>query len=163
MEQDRRPRNKPPHLRSMTKEASTHNEDKTVSKWCCENFMLKNEIRTLSNTTQNKIIHSKWIKDLNVKARCCKLARGKHRQNTEINHSDFGGDSSPRVMEIKTKIESAYRWRSCGRASGSILGLGRSPGKGNGNPLQYSCLGNPTDRGAWQATVHGVMKELDMA
>ena len=37
-----------------------------------------------------------------------------------------------------------------------IPGLGRSPGKGNGNPLQYSCLGNPMDRGAWQATVHGV-------
>ena len=39
---------------------------------------------------------------------------------------------------------------------GSIPGLGRSPGEGNSNPLQYSCLGNPTDRGAWQATVHGV-------
>jgi len=33
------------------------------------------------------------------------------------------------------------------------------PGEGNGNPLQYSCLGNPMDRGAWQATVHGVAKE----
>ena len=41
---------------------------------------------------------------------------------------------------------------------GSIPGLGRSPGEGNGNPLQYSCLGNPMDRGAWQATVHGVPK-----
>ena len=38
----------------------------------------------------------------------------------------------------------------------SIPGLGRSPGEGNGNPLQYSCLENPMDRGAWQATVHGV-------
>ena len=37
-------------------------------------------------------------------------------------------------------------------------GLGRSPGEGNGNPLQYSCLENPMDRGAWQATVHGVTK-----
>ena len=36
--------------------------------------------------------------------------------------------------------------------------VGRSPGEGNGNPLQYSCLENPTDRGAWQATVHGVAK-----
>ena len=42
-----------------------------------------------------------------------------------------------------------------------IPGLGRSPGKGNGNPLQYSCLGNPVFRGAWQATVHGVTKESD--
>ena len=49
---------------------------------------------------------------------------------------------------------------SAGHAS-SIPGLGRSPGEGNSNPLQYSCLGNPTDRGAWQATVHGVA-ELDI-
>ena len=40
--------------------------------------------------------------------------------------------------------------------AGSILGLGRSPGEGSGNPLQYSCLENPMDRGAWWATVHGV-------
>ena len=39
---------------------------------------------------------------------------------------------------------------------GSISELGRSPGEGNGNPLQYSCLGNPMDRGTWRATVHGV-------
>ena len=37
-------------------------------------------------------------------------------------------------------------------------GLRRSPGEGNGNPLQYSCLENPMDRGAWQATVHGVTR-----
>ena len=41
---------------------------------------------------------------------------------------------------------------------GSIPGLGRSPGEGNGNPLQYSCLENPMDGGAWGATVHGVAK-----
>ena len=41
---------------------------------------------------------------------------------------------------------------------GSIPGLGRSPGEGNGNPLQYSCLENPMDRGAWWATVHGVAR-----
>ena len=41
---------------------------------------------------------------------------------------------------------------------GSIPGLGRSPGGGNGNPLQYSCLENPMDGGAWQATVRGVAK-----
>ena len=41
---------------------------------------------------------------------------------------------------------------------GSIPGLGRSPGKGNGNPLQYSCLENSMDGGAWWATVHGVAK-----
>ena len=45
---------------------------------------------------------------------------------------------------------------------GLISGSGKSPGEENGNPLQYSCLGNPMDRGAWQATIHGVTKELDM-
>ena len=44
------------------------------------------------------------------------------------------------------------------RDSGSIPVLGRSPGGGNGNPLQYSCLKNPVDRGGWQFTVHGVAK-----
>ena len=48
------------------------------------------------------------------------------------------------------------------RDSGSIPGSGKSPGGGNGNLLQYPCLGNPMDRGAWQVTTHGVAKELDM-
>ena len=59
----------------------------------------------------------------------------------------------------------AYTGGSEGKASAcnaadpsSIPGLGRSPGEGNGNPLQYSCLENPMDRGAWRATVHGVTK-----
>ena len=43
----------------------------------------------------------------------------------------------------------------------SIPGSGRSPREGNGNPLQYSCLGNPIDRGAWWAAVHGVTEELE--
>ena len=44
------------------------------------------------------------------------------------------------------------------RNLGLIPGLGRSPGGGNGNPLQYSRMGNPMDRGAWQGTVHSVAK-----
>ena len=44
------------------------------------------------------------------------------------------------------------------RDLGSIPGLGRSPGEGNGNPLQYSCLENPMDRAAWRTTVHGVAR-----
>ena len=44
---------------------------------------------------------------------------------------------------------------------GSIPKSGRSPGEGNGNPLQYSCLENPMDRRAWWATVHGVTKSHD--
>ena len=45
---------------------------------------------------------------------------------------------------------------------GSVPGLGRSLGEGNGNSLQYSCLGNPMDRGDLQATVHGLAKVSDM-
>ena len=41
---------------------------------------------------------------------------------------------------------------------GSVPGLGRSPGEENGNPLQYSCLGKPMDRGAWSATIYGVAR-----
>ena len=44
---------------------------------------------------------------------------------------------------------------------GSIPGLGRSPGERNGNPLQYSCLEKPKDRGAWRATVHGAANKSD--
>ena len=46
---------------------------------------------------------------------------------------------------------------------GLIPGSGRSPGEGNGNLLQYCCLGNPMDKGAWVALVHGLTKESDMA
>ena len=45
---------------------------------------------------------------------------------------------------------------------GSIPGLGRSPGKGNGNPLQFSCLKNPIDGGTWQPIVQRIAKESDM-
>ena len=47
------------------------------------------------------------------------------------------------------------------RDTGSIPGPGRSSGEGNGGPLQYSCLGNLMDRGAWWVTVHGVSNESD--
>ena len=49
-----------------------------------------------------------------------------------------------------------------GGSVGSIPGSGRSSGGENGNPLQYSYLGNPMDRGAWQVTVHGVAKQWDV-
>ena len=47
--------------------------------------------------------------------------------------------------------------------TGLTPGLGRSPGEGNGISLQHSCLGNPMDRGAWQATVHGATKETGLS
>jgi len=50
----------------------------------------------------------------------------------------------------------------CRRCMGSVPGLGRSPGEGNGNSLQYSCLKNSMDRGAWWATIHEATKESDM-
>ena len=61
-------------------------------------------------------------------------------------------------MEKKLKKQQKNLPASAGDAgdTGSIPGLGRSPGGGHGNPLQCSCLENPMDRGAWQATVHRV-------
>ena len=56
-------------------------------------------------------------------------------------------------------VEFAYNAGDMAGAMGLIPGLGRSPGEGNGSPLQYSCLENPMNRGAWQATVYGVTKE----
>ena len=71
---------------------------------------------------------------------------------TDIEKMDFPGGASGKDLPA-----------SAGdiRDLGSIPGSGRSPGEGNGNPLQYSCLENPMDRGAWWATVHGVT-ESDM-
>ena len=57
---------------------------------------------------------------------------------------------------------SAVKQSACNAGDADFIpGLGRSPGGGHGNLLQCSCLGNPMDRGAWQATVHGITKELD--
>ena len=58
------------------------------------------------------------------------------------------------VLVVKNPLANAGDIRDVGLIPGS----GRCPGGRHGNPLQYSCLGNPTDRGAWQATVHGVTK-----
>ena len=58
------------------------------------------------------------------------------------------------ALVVKNLLASAGDVREAGLFPGSE----RSPGEGNGNPLQYSCLENTMDRGAWQATVHGVTK-----
>ena len=68
--------------------------------------------------------------------------------------ADRGG--VPVAPGVKNSLANAEDTRD----AGSIHGLGRSPGVGSGNPLQYSCLGNPMERGAWRATVHGVTKSL---
>ena len=67
------------------------------------------------------------------------------------------GDGASQWLSSK---ESIYNAGDSGDKA-LIPGLGRSLRKGNDNPLQYSCLENPTDRGTWQATVHRVAKELD--
>ena len=61
--------------------------------------------------------------------------------------------TSPAAQLVKNPRANAEDTRR-----GFAPGVGRSPGGGNGNPLQYSCLENPMDRGAWRATVHGVIK-----
>ena len=68
--------------------------------------------------------------------------------------SDMGGGASQVALVIKKLPANAGDIRDVG----STPGMGRSFGGGHGNPLQYSCLENPMDRGAWQATVHGVAK-----
>ena len=62
------------------------------------------------------------------------------------------------VLVVKNLLASAGDVRDMG----SMPETGRSPGGEYGNPLQYSCLANPMDRGAWQAVVHGGCRELDM-
>ena len=70
------------------------------------------------------------------------------------------------AMKLSELVPTVYKYTTDGKASacnagdlGSILGWGKSPGEGNGNPLQYSCLENPMNRGAWRATVLEVAKE----
>ena len=65
----------------------------------------------------------------------------------------FDGASQVALM-VKNLLANAGDLRD----AGSIPGSGRSPGEGHGNPLQYSCLENPMDRGGWQATAYGVAK-----
>ena len=62
------------------------------------------------------------------------------------------------LFSIVTIWHSGNSYLSDVRDASSIPGLGRCPGEGNDNLLQYACLENPTNRGAWQATVHGVSK-----
>ena len=65
---------------------------------------------------------------------------------------------TPRVSQVALVVKNLPANAGDIRDSDSIPGSGRFPGGGHGNPLQYSCLENPTDRGAWQGTVHRVTK-----
>ena len=75
------------------------------------------------------------------------------------NFSNFCGYLKPSLVVLLVKNLPAKAGDA--RDRGLIPGLGKSPGEGNGNPLQHSCLENPTDRGAWCTTVHGC-KQSDM-
>ena len=86
-----------------------------------------------------------------------------HGQRNLAGYSPWGRKESEKTELNFTFLKRPYRAvqeSACNAGDpGEILGSGRSPGEGNGNPLQYSCLENPMDRGIWQATVHvGVTK-----
>ena len=67
-----------------------------------------------------------------------------------------------RASKVEPVVENLPANARDARDMGLIPGSGRPPGVGNGNPLQYSCLENSTDRGVWWATVHEITEELDM-
>ena len=75
-------------------------------------------------------------------------------ESNELNHSEHQKGASQVAAVVKNPPANAGDVKDLG----SIPGSGRSPGGGHGNPLQYSCLENPMDRGAWWAAVHGAAK-----
>ena len=78
-----------------------------------------------------------------------------------LRHPDvvFGGQSGEsQTSQVALVVKNLPANAGDVRDAGSIPGSGRSPGGGRGNPLQYTNLDNPVDRGAWRATVHGVTK-----
>ena len=80
-----------------------------------------------------------------------------------MNIDKIKADSHCCVAETNTILSITQKVNQPGLGFGGLLliEMGRSPGEGNDNLLQYSCLGDPMDREAWWATVHGVAKELD--
>ena len=87
------------------------------------------------------------------KLSCSTMISG-HKQETEI-----GYNTTNLYVNLRFPGGSEVKASACNAGHlGSIPGSGRSPREGNGNPLQYSCLGNPMNAGAWWPTVHGVTK-----
>ena len=79
------------------------------------------------------------------------------RENTDSNYMQYINTRASLLAQLVKKNWPAMRDPACNAGDlGSIPGLGRSPGEGNDNPFQHSCLENPAEREAWQATVHGV-------
>ena len=77
-------------------------------------------------------------------------------------HTGFPSVSVVKNKTTQNNKKAHLQFRRHAEDMNSIPGSGRSPREEKGNPLQYSCLGNHMDRGAWWATVHGVTKQLDM-
>ena len=87
------------------------------------------------------------------------IQKGKHEEDSKCWHHI---QNNKKLTSEKASLVAQTKEFACNaRDPGSIPGSGRSPGEGNGNPLQYSSLENPVDRGAWQAIVHGVAKSQD--
>ena len=85
---------------------------------------------------------------------------GREKRKERESSSSFYIGPSQVALVVKNPSANVRHTRDA-RDVGSIPGWGRSPGEANGNPLQYSCLENPMDRGTWWATIHGV-RESDM-
>ena len=81
---------------------------------------------------------------------------GVAKSQTQLNDFHFHGETKGFPGGASAKEPACQRMRT--KRGGLIPGSRRFPGGGNGNPLQYSCLENPMDRGAWYAAVHGVAK-----
>ena len=91
----------------------------------------------------------------------CKQSNSNATRQSEISMSVIDYLKCQHMLKLILSISIlGFPWWLSGNAGDavSIPGSGRSPGEGNGNPLQYSCLGNPMDKGAWWAIVHTVAK-----
>ena len=109
-------------------------------------------LSSLSVSWYVKVLQHLWILEIPLKASVCTRCAG-------FRHVSSGLPYFPVMINFEST------WGSDGEESarnaedlGSIPGLGRSPGGGHGNPLLYSCLENPMDKGAWRATVRGIAK-----
>ena len=89
---------------------------------------------------------------------CTKHDSKNQGDNTKQAEHTVSSWNLPGCQDIQVNIQTQWNLPDDTGDSGLIPGSGRSPGEGNGNALQYSCLGNPIDRGSWQATVHGIAK-----
>ena len=102
------------------------------------------------------------IPDPNSTRKLFTLSVVRLRQHTWVWPGDFTFSLPPTFLNSTSRFMSKLISSGnhvCFRVLASEMwGLGRSPGEGNGNPLQYSCQNNPMDRGAWQTTIHGVQR-----